>query len=839
MKKIFLKRLPKAATILLFQILLIGAFTASSHAAKSILNNIREGRHPNHSRIVLDCTGALPSAIGPASSHHISVGFDDLIMRADIDQITGRLRGGIARIVHQNINDTTMLKLIFKTPGARVKSFVLQSDSKSDDSYRVVLDIYPADDDAQFEEKKEEASDWAYTAEIGVVLQAADGEDDSAKFEEYRDISRGISGNLSFEAQKNRRRYIRGKAENAGQDDQFIGVEAGDYAKYAVELSYDNSIHRYAFGSKTLYSGVGSGVMTLDDALQANVQSAPTAVETANRLNGFLASAATGDPDVTRDTLKLGLNLFAFDPFSIKLELAHEKREGTRPFAGAFGTTEMVELFEPIDYNTLEMKISAEYTSKPVYLNLTYQYSQFANHTDTLTFDNPLIATDALLQPSKGRIDLAPDNQYHNVSITSAFSQLPWNSQLTANAAWGLMLQDDNLVPFTANSAMAAPALPVNSIDAEVLTSLYNLRITSKPLPYMRVKGHVRYYDYDNRIDQINFSNGYVETDAFAVGTAITNLPSSYTKTRAGLDVGFDVGKRTGLGVGYQFEKTDRENREVEEQEDHKVKLSADNHTLDWMDIRASYERTNREIDDYHFDVYLESGDNLDELPQLRKYDQADLVRDRVEVQWTFYPTENLSLSPSITYGMDDFKESPYGLLEDSHYILSCDADYAINERAAVNFFYSFEQYENSQRGNDSGTDWLAEGEDQAHTFGGGLKLALIPQRLDLDLTYTYSEVDGSIAFSSPSGSFAEFSAVDDTRMHVLDTKLKYRFTKNLTLSMGYLWEKFDYDDSGVEGFSFVPTDAGGNYQGALLSGTLPEDYDVHIVYTQLTFRYR
>lgn len=839
MKKIFSKRWPEAAAILLMQILLIAAFTASSHAAESILNNIREGRHPNHSRIVLDCRGALPSVIGPAGSDSISVGFDDLIMRADIGRIAGRLRGGIARIVHQKVNDTAMVKLIFKTPGARVKSFVLQPDSKSDDSYRVVLDIYPADDHAPSEEKKDGASDWAYAAEVGVVLRAADGEGNSSKFEEYRDISRGISGNLSFEAQKDRRRYIRGKAENAGQDDQFIGVEAGDVAKYALELSHDNSIHRYAYGAKTLYSGVGSGIMTLDDALQANVQAAPTAVETADRLNGFLASAATGDPDVTRDTLKLGLNLFAFDPFSIKLELAHEKREGTRPFAGAFGTTDMVALFEPIDYDTLEMKISAEYTGKPVYLNLAYQYSQFVNHTDTLTFDNPLIATDAMLQPSKGRIDLAPDNQYHNVSITSAFTQLPWNSQLTANAAWGLMLQDDHLVPFTANPAITAPALPADSIDAEVLTSLYHLRITAKPWPHMRIKGHVRYDDYDNRTDQVNFSNGYVETDAFAVATAMTNLPSSYTKTRAGLDLGFDVGQRTSLGVGYQYERTSRENREVEEQDDHKVKLSADNRTLDWMDIRASYEHTNREIGDYHFDAYLESGDNLDELPQLRKYDQADLVRDRIEVQSTFYLTDSLSLSPSITCGMDDFKDSPYGLLEDSHYILAFDADYAINGRAAVNFFYSFEQYENSQRGKDSGTDWLAEGEDQVHTFGGSLKLALVPQRLDLDLTYTYSDVDGRMAFSSPSGGFAEFSSVDDTRIHALDTKLKYRLTKSLTLSMGYLWEKFDYEDFAVDGFRFVPTDAGGNYQGALLSGALPEAYDVHIVYTQLTFRYR
>jgi hypothetical protein len=58
-------------------------------------------------------------------------------------------------------------------------------------------------------------------------------------------------------------------------------------------------------------------------------------------------------------------------------------------------------------------------------------------------------------------------------------------------------------------------------------------------------------------------------------------------------------------------------------------------------------------------------------------------------------------------------------------------------------------------------------------------------------------------------------------------------------LSLGYLWEKFNYDDYNADGFGYVPTDAAGNYQGALLSGTLPEDYDVHMVYTQLTLRFK
>ncbi|MEJ2157517.1 MAG: MtrB/PioB family decaheme-associated outer membrane protein [Desulfobacteraceae bacterium] len=680
---------------------------------------------------------------------------------------------------------------------------------------------------------------WDYSGEASLSLRAADGEDESSTFETYRDISQPAAGSLAFEAVRNRRFHFSGGAAGIGQDDTAADFKIGYYDQYDLDFSYNRLIHRYAYDASTLYSGIGSGTITLDDTLQTNVQNAPTQVDVANLLNSAMSGAATGDPDVLREKFKLGYNLFALDPFTLKIQVGHETRKGTRPFAGAFNSLQMVEIFEPIDYETTDMKISGEYAGRHLLLNAVYHYSQFTNNIDTLTFDNPLRATDAAFGPSTGRIDLAPDNQYHNLGFTGAVTKLPWNSQITANIAFSWMLQDDTLVPFTTNSAVAAPALPQDSADAKVNTSLYHLRITSHPWSPMRIKAHLRYYNYDNQTGRIDFTGGYVETDEFLTGTAVHNLPSSYTKTRAGLDLGFDLPAQSTLGLSYAFKRTDRENREVDQQDDNILKASLDNKRLDWLTLRASVEHTDRSIGEYTYDVYRRSGDDLNELPQIRKYDQADMTRNRYQFQATAYPKETLALTGTLTFGQDDFKDSPYGLLEDNHLIASFDADYAINERATVNLFYSFETYDNSQRGNSAGSDWTADGEDRVNTYGGGVTLALMPKRLDFDLAYSYSEADGNISFSSASGSFADFSAVDDTRMHALNTKLRYHFSEKLTLSLGYLWEKFDYDDYNVDGFSSVPTDAGGNYQGALLSGTLPQDYDAHIIYTQLTFRFK
>jgi len=868
--------------------------TAGAQAAGTTLHNIREGLHGKYTRLVLDCQGDLPQTVGPARRQFFAVRFTDLTVRADIKNISSRLRGRIRRVDLVEAKAADEVKLQFRSSDLQVKTRLMKSKPALDGRYRLVIDVFSKPERMVKKESKpaaganltapaagpspaphpqvaviskpvavaasnsvagspdkpaetapaeatavEEAKHWTYSGAASLTLTAADGEDDSSKFEEYRDISGPVAGDVSFEAEKDKQIYLKGSAVNVGRDDPSLNAAAGRYGKYDMDFQYDRLIHRYAYDAKTLYSGVGSSVMTLDDALQTNVQAAPAAADTAILLNSALSTAATGDPETTRDRYKLGFRLTALKPFNFSVTVGHESREGTRPFAGAFNNAQMVELFEPIDYETTDLRIAGEYNHKNLMVNVAYHYSQFTNAIDTLTFDNPLSATDAALAPSTGRIDLAPDNQYHNLSLTGAWTQLPGNSQITANVALGWMLQDDELIPFTSNTALTAPDLPVNSADARVNTSLYYLRLTSHPLPYMHLKANLRYYDYDNRTGRIDFSGGYVDSDETVIGTAITNVPTSYTKTRAGLDLEFDMSARTRLGIGYQFEHTDREHREVEKQDDNILKTFLDSRALDWMDLRASYERTDRRIGEYNYDVYLLSGENLNELPQIRKYDQADMVRDRYGVSATVYPAQAWSLTGAFTYGTDDFENSPYGLQEDNHTIASLDTDYMFNDRATANLFYTYEKYENAQRGSSSGVDWTASGEDRIQTVGGGVTLALIPKRLDFNLTYAFSDADGDLSFTSPSGAFADFDAVDDAKIHTLKTKLSYQLSEHLALSLGYMWEKFDYKDYNTDGFGYVPTDAAGDYQGALLAGTLPRDYDAHLVYTQLTLRFK
>lgn len=82
-----------------------------------------------------------------------------------------------------------------------------------------------------------------------------------------------------------------------------------------------------------------------------------------------------------------------------------------------------------------------------------------------------------------------------------------------------------------------------------------------------------------------------------------------------------------------------------------------------WLDIKTSYERTDVKIGDYEFNAYLGTGQDLNQLPLLRMYDQANMVRDRIQFLAAVYPMDVLTFSGSVIYGWDEFGESSYGLL--------------------------------------------------------------------------------------------------------------------------------------------------------------------------------
>jgi len=736
-----------------------------------------------------------------------------------------------------------------------------------------------------------------FSGAVSITGRIVDGERESAKFQEYREIPEGVSGSIELKHQRKDGYYLDLKASDIAEDDQYTNLRIGKYGKYRIEIVYDQIPHRFAFDALTLYGGIGSGNLTLSPRLQSDLQGSTSANDLAARTKSALTGAPQVDLELMRKIGKVNIDVMAFDPLNLRIELSREERRGARPFFGSFGFGNAIEIAEPIDYDTTEVKLIAEYSQRPLLLNATYTLSIFKNNIDTVTWANPFRAVDSTnataytatfaAGPSRGLIDLYPDNISNNLSLTGSWSDLPFRTRISATASWAWQRQDDDLVPYTTNTAIKVgaesgvagvpvpinafdpSALPASHVDAKNNVSLYNLGLTSRPLDFMNVKARYRYYESDKKTDIVEFP-GHVRFDAVWEPEHEANVPNSYKKHTAGVDVGLDVARVTNLGVGYTFEKIKRTNREVEDQEDNTVKVSVDNRSLAWLDLKASYERSTRR-GKYDFETPFlathlgEEGEGpVPQLPSLRKYDQANRDRDRIRLLATVYPLDPLSVTGSVVFGKDKFDSSDFGLLDDKHQIYSLDVDYAVSQWLNLFAFYSFEKYTNTQKarqwtpdaigdpftretGVESNSNWTAENEDKLNTFGAGVDFAIIPKKLGLKLTYSYSKTDGKIKLASPLGTSAndnnaftplDFTEVDDVTLHRLDARLKYQINKNLAVAVGYMWEKFDIRDFNLEGFTNVPTTTTGAYNGALLMGTLPKDYDANVVYTKLVYTF-
>lgn len=676
----------------------------------------------------------------------------------------------------------------------------------------------------------ERVSEPKLSGEVGLILRAANGENGSAKFEEYRDISDPVSGDAELLFGREGQYRIRFEGFNLGGDDRSLDLSGNWYGTVKAGIHFDRVPHRFAFGARTLYSGVGTDSLTLPPALRNDLQSGAIPPTQA------FSQAAYGDPEVDRERFRAFADIPVADPFAFRIEVQRDERDGTRPTFGAF-QTDTVEIPQPVDDSISTIKVLGEYTRRPWYIGLGYQFSKYENDLSTLTWDNPFQLL-SQFDPTRGRLVLEPDNLYHHLSLTASRSDLPGRTRITAVLNRGWMIQDDDLIPYTVNdAAVGVPeVLPKNSADAKAATTLAHLRLTSRPMNRVHINAKFRYFDYDNQTDRIAFP-GEISADGFWIATPLTTLPTSYRKTEGGADVGFDFWKATRFTVGYEYRYTERTNRETESQKDHLFRGSLDSRPVSWLELNTSYERTQRNVDDYDYQAPLSSigASTALLLPQLVKYDQADMVRDRVRFRATVFPIDALALGGSVTYGRDDFEDSAYGLLDDKHYIIGFDADYTFSERLGMYAFYSYEHYENRQKDRGSvetvTADWFSKSEDTVHTVGGGIKAVLIPQLLESEVKYTFSDVDGTIDFYSPASPTIPFDEVDNSRFHLLEALLKYHFRKDMTATFGFLWEKFEYADFDTQGFTYTPADA-------IFMGTLPDSYDANIFYARLSYRF-
>ena len=367
-----------------------------------------------------------------------------------------------------------------------------------------------------------------------------------ARFKEFRDIPQGFTfefarflwtpadGHMVFSA----------TARDVGQKDQRYAGELTKPGRFRLQLSFVEVPRFYSTGSKALWTGVGTGALTLSESFRQGAEQAagdPNAPFASSAIASYIGSAIAASPGIDLQTQRKdfagGLDFHLAGGLTLNVSADIGTRTGTRPLgfgtyirrqgltgvagtgAGSFWRETIEprgnELVEPLDHRVTEGGVTVTWAKKGHTVSGGWFGSAFRNATSALFFDNPFEASPGRASATaftpasdqepaaplgnnnlrglyaRSALQLAPDNDFHRI-FGNASVKLPSNTRVSAVVARGMYRQDDPFLPYAENdqvvfSQPGAPvvyarnmALPQASLNGRRNTTQVDLKLTTR-----------------------------------------------------------------------------------------------------------------------------------------------------------------------------------------------------------------------------------------------------------------------------------------------------------------------------------------------------------------------
>lgn len=598
--------------------------------------------------------------------------------------------------------------------------------------------------------------------------------DDSYPFGDYTGLNEKgafLIGNASLRMRGEDSNYWNIEALNLGLDSRSINVEGGAQGSYKITFSYDELAHYISDSTVTPYLGAGSDTLTLPGSW-VRASTTGTMTDLSNSLHAQ-------NLDTKRKRLGLGAALVTDGNWDYAVNYRHETREGTKAIAGSFFFS-AAQLVMPVDYVTQQIDVAAIYTTEKLQAKLAYYGSLFNDNNTSLTWDNPYVATNI----DTGQLALAPDNQFHQI-LGSLGYQISDATRVTTDIALGRMTQDDDYLPATTNTSLAAVTLPSNSLDGRVDTLNANIKLTSSLSPELRVAATYVYNDHDDKTPQLAYT--WVSTDISTNTTTRTNLPYSFTKEAIKLNADYRFTATTKASVGFDNASEKRTYQEVSKADENTFWAKASARIPAMLEVSARAAHAERDITGYEVLPWLTPVEN----PLLRKYNMADRTRETGGLRVDLVGREDYSFGFGVDYANDDYTNSQVGLKESQDLTYSVDGSVVLTEKTHMFAFANHEQIDSKQAGSSAASypDWIAENNDVVNTLGIGLKHVLIEDKLDVGLDYNTNKSVGELVMSA--GTLAPPFPKLITKLSSIKLHANYKLDDNLSLNGSYIYEHY------------------------------------------------
>jgi MtrB/PioB family decaheme-associated outer membrane protein len=614
-------------------------------------------------------------------------------------------------------------------------------------------------------------------------------------------------------------------------------------------VDYIEIPHRFSQVTRTPYTEVRPGEWRLPDTLQRVNQDYPNSYT--NTMVDVLNNTPVKGLDFGTNVLRARAKMRPARGWTVEAVGTDRSRSGYKALGAPFGFNSAIEIMEPIDQSMKDGDIRATYTRDRLTVEAAAGVSVYENRLDRIFVDNPKRITDRTYAgaytngdgSAAGQMSVTPDDQVLRGNVALGL-QLPRRSTLNATVGISQHTQDEDLLPYTVNTAILQPdtfPLPAKSVDAKALVMNQSLRLTSRAVDNLTGTLRVDHYDYDNQTEELTFP-GSVRLDQVWQAGALTNHPYGHTNLTTGVDVDYRWGRQVTVGGTYEWRQREHTLREVEKDAENAFAGRVKARVIEGLEVEARYRRGERSIEDSTLTAdYKNAAGTLIEQPGLLRFDVAERTQDlaRAGVWWT--ANEWLVLSGRYDFMRNDYAESPLGLQEDQLQQVTAEATVHATPELDLSGGYGYSLAETDQLSRESsgGTvatadtlNWRAQIKDTNVFVFANAEWWAIPEKLSVMAGYEFSRSFGEYDLSNlrtVDSAKAQDLPATLYRRHDVVIEASYRVLAATDVSVRYGWEQFDVIDFSSEDVPFVnPATAGGAPANAIYLGDGFDDYRAH-----------
>jgi hypothetical protein len=626
-----------------------------------------------------------------------------------------------------------------------------------------------------------------------------DGE--QARWERYRDLRSGVVGGGNFISEK-ANSVLRFDAANVGYRDQTYTADYNQYGKVKVSAMWNSIPLNYSYNALTPWKDQGNNVWTLDAAARMAVQNKTPGVlgigttgANYNQASIFRAPSSVFSLQSRRDILGFGMKYHVTNALQLNVDMSSTHRGGTQPFGGSFAFSNGNEQPVSLDDRTNDVTAGLEWVNAGTsMLRAEWVGSWFKNQFQSLTWDNPLRATDFTNGkvptsttngpwdnsgysngngPATGRMALSPSNNMNTFRLVG-LRKLPGHSSINGHLSFTAMNQNEDLIPWTTNSVIANSAvyaffpglasLPRPTAEAEVHGANALVNFSTQPTDYFGFDMRYRFNDRENRTPFFDAHNTVrfdaVPEDVPGLHPGKFNIRQNTFETGATLT----VLPNSSIRLGYIMDDVKRTGRTFGDLTDYTFRLSMDKYGNQYVMLRGIYENTRRVGSGFSVEALDESGTQ----EGARFYDEAPLNRNKGTIIVQVTPTEKLDFGLSVAAGKDKYNHEglEFGLLSNSNQ--SYNATFNLYPTSVVTFSgnYGYEKLSSLQKSRnanpfsgvagayeswtDPNRDWSLDNGETVHTYGLNLDVIKALPNTDVRFSYYGSKSDNAFLYSGP-----------------------------------------------------------------------------------------